>query len=370
MGRHVGWRIVDRWKEKAVRDGVRPKTPQRYQAWVRAAGGYEKRSFGEAHDAKAWAIQRAAQVATAGQPETLLLLDRLIGPWAEDLRRQGRVESYRAEAERQVRSAIAAGCSDLRQAAGFAAMTRAWLDGLRPVRKGTLEQISASTRAQHLRTLRSCVHWALRQPGAEGVVDPLRGVTVAVPVEGLRETFSVEEGRRLVVAATASDYGLWVAIGLYAGLRSDEAANLTWTRLDQPAQRILIRRDAGETWRLKRSWERIVPYQAELAGLLEPRRQAIGQVVPAVAGMICRQRQRLFAEHLRLCQIEPRGRTYHCLRHTWIAWMLATGEPSISVQMAAGHRVADTTGRYARETVLHRHAVSGWGRGEFRLLGV
>jgi integrase len=70
---------------------------------------------------------------------------------------------------------------------------------------------------------------------------------------------------------------------------------------------------------------------------------------------------------LRRCGIDPKGRTPHSTRHTWISLLLAADVNAIQVAAWAGHESLLTTQGYARQQMLYRHTVTAWQRGTFRL---
>jgi integrase len=149
----------------------------------------------------------------------------------------------------------------------------------------------------------------------------------------------------------------WVALMLLAGLRSDEAAALTWD--DIQGGHLYVRKHAG--YRLKRGKERLVPLQGRLAEILGP--AGTGTVAPLPGARSTVQMGRHFRAFLTHCCLEPRGRTPHSCRHTYGAMLIATGCPDILVKAYMGHESVATTADYAKAAPLHVEAVKGWGMG-------
>jgi integrase len=208
--------------------------------------------------------------------------------------------------------------------------------------------------------VRALCGWALKRDLIEK--DPTRAIERATQPDKLKAQFTVAELVHLLALPTPDP--AWrkrFALMLYAGLRDDEAAALTWSDVDVSGRVIKIRKHVGH--RLKRGKERIVELQRELAQILGE--SGSGKVAPVIDQHNARRGCDGF---LADCGIPKAGRSPHSCRHTYAALMTATGVAGFMLADLMGHSSQATTAGYARLARQHSRAVEGWQRGEFSLL--
>jgi integrase len=190
------------------------------------------------------------------------------------------------------------------------------------------------------------------------VRDPTRAIERAAEADPLRSQFGLEELTRLMAWPSPDPVARRrLALCLYAGLRADEAAALTWADVDQVGGVLLIRIHAGH--RLKRGRERIVPIQPELTPMLGDPGQQSAAVAPGHPGNF----RRAWPAVLGRCGVGVNGRSLHSLRHAYAGLMTACGVPGPLLSAYLGHTSAATTMIYTRLAARYVGAVAAWPRG-------
>jgi integrase len=370
VGRKVGRGAAGRrsgplgWYVREVRRAGRPV---RWEAGVRSAGKYRTRSFTSEGLARGWAREEAArEVLQPGQGQVVAVAwtADLAREYLAELRTLGRAAATVADVRRML-AAFAAAVPRL-DGPGAAAQAGQWIGGLQGTGKGRGGRVAAlapARRNKYLVNARALCRWAVRSRGLRE--DPTRHLRMASVDERLRPQCSVAELRELVTARRDSATWRWVALMVYAGLRSDEARWMRWRDLDWGAGVLTVSLESGA--RVKRRRERLVPIQSELAALLRPLAGAPGdRVVDLGPGNLGRAWRDLLAAR----GIELRGRTPHSCRHSYAGLMTATGVPTALVGAYLGHSAAQTTLRYTQLAARYAQdpEVATWSRGELRLL--
>lgn len=354
MGEHKGWWV------RSTRYGTA-------QAGVRLGSGYKTKTFATAALARAWARSESSGVRLGRTSRALLMpnqvmAERLAEDYLADLTARGRSPNHLRDVRLILRSlAKAVPCLTSESAAED---IERWVNTLRTTGKGRGGKpgaVSPARRNKYLMTVRGLCRWALRRKRMPE--DPTLALELASVPDYLKPQLSIEECRRLAGHGRDSKTWRWAILMLYAGLRSDEARCLRWGDVDWAGKCLFVRLSSGAA--VKRQRERIVPMQPELQRLLEPLQ---GGSSAAISGLGKANLGRSFADLLTACKITADGLSPHSLRHTYAGVMTATGEPTALVGAYLGHTEAKTTMGYTKLAVRYVSAVSGWPRGEMRLL--
>jgi integrase len=156
------------------------------------------------------------------------------------------------------------------------------------------------------------------------------------------EIFSVHEARELLFGALALDPALvpFLAIGLFAGLRSAELERLDWSDITEGAIRI-------EPRTAKTASRRVVELSANLLEWLLPYRKASGPIIPP--GNYWRRLERLSVA------TGVRWRS-NGMRHSFASYHLAAYENSGKTALTLGHSNQNLIFRHYRELVSQKQA--------------
>lgn len=344
---------------------------------------YRSQSFTKAAAAAAWAEDEAGKIRYGVlAPASRCLTSTVAADYLRHLDALGRSASHRANVQRTL-GELAAVAPELSAAdAGYRIQT--WLHGL---------QMAPSSRNRKLVEVRGLVRWLIRWRRISQ--DPTAALQRVAEARPLKAQFSADEVVNLLALPTPDpSMHRRVALMLLAGLRDDEAAAVRWRDLDLAGGAILVRKVEGR--RLKRNKERIVPLQPALRSILgaigvppvfpaydasdapemaQPRARdeaaarqrgsgPDGQVAPVIDPNL----RRSFPAYLRACGVPVEDRTPHSCRHTYAGLMTATGVPTALLAAYLGHASAVTTFGYAQAAARHVQAVTGWPRGELRVL--
>ena len=155
------------------------------------------------------------------------------------------------------------------------------------------------------------------------------------------EIFSVTETRKLLLGALEHERSLvpWLAIGLFAGLRSAELDRLDWSHVTEGAIRI-------EPHTAKTASRRVVDLSPNLIAWLLPYRKALGPIRPTD----CRRRRERLCRHLRVSW-KSNG-----MRHSFASYHLALNQDSARTALALGHSNPALIFRHYRELVASKQA--------------
>lgn len=200
------------------------------------------------------------------------------------------------------------------------------------------------------------------------LIDPLAGIPGFAEQRKRRETLALDEIRRCL-AQREHAWWLFFALGVYTGMREGEILHMRWSSVREESREIRVRFCEG--WAPKGYKERDIALQPELAQLLRPlaERAQSDWLFPAriregsTKGPWVGFRDLMFA-----AQVDGRRYSPHCMRHTYISLMLATGERVAYIRDYAGHAAMSMTDQYSSYVLRYRHLVEDWPRGEFRLL--
>lgn len=219
---------------------------------------------------------------------------------------------------------------------------------------------SAKTISLDLQILRQLIDEAVRLGMVES--NPARDVQVAVKNKRLRRSLSHDEAKILMAAAKGHRELLFgclfeiTAVGLYCGLRRQEAAYLEWGDLDFSAGRVKVQSKKLpqgcelDEFTPKSGEARSINMPDRLRDILLKHREQVekkgrfvfGGAMPLRLDTITHG----FKSLVKLSGIDPKI-SYHHLRHTWISWLLRkTGDLSY-VKDVSGHSDIETTKNYS-----------------------
>lgn len=321
-------------------------------AWDPDAGKYRTRTFDRAAEAKEWAQDQVARFRTKLDSAKASMTGNLVRAYLADLKRRGRVASHRADVEATLNSYVQA-VPDLTDSR-VVGSTLEWL--------GERSDVSPATRNKFLTYLKALCNFGIKT-GAM-LSNPLRAIDREKVPKSLKPQFTVPELRTLA-AAIDDPFHIRFALMFYAGLRVQEAHNLTWERVDLESRVITV---ALGDYDLKGSKERQVPIQDELAGFLERLDRSRPLIPASLSRLYGSQHRRDLRAFCWRNHIEMGERSPHSLRHGYAGIMTATGVPSLLLACYMGHSSAQTTAGYAQLAAVYARQVAGWKRGEFDLL--
>jgi integrase len=160
------------------------------------------------------------------------------------------------------------------------------------------------------------------------------------------EIFSVPEARKLLLGALEHEPVLvpWLAIGLFAGLRTAELERLDWSDVTDTSIRI-------EPATSKTASRHVVELSANLLKWLLPYRKASGPIIPP--GNYRNRCPRLSV----ITGIRWRS---NGLRHSFASYHLAAYENSGKTALALGHSNPNLFFRHYRELVSAKEALAFW----------
>jgi integrase len=314
-----------------------------------------------------WAIdQRQALETERGsddeRPQRVTTLTAAAADWATVSKQAQRADKYIRQVIEICQRASAEGLDDITDD-NFGRLLQKWISNGESGAAGRLTEISVSTRRAWLRAVKIVLRHAVGQRWID--TDPSLGVRPPAAEKKTRTTLPVE---LLGQGLARRDHPWWTTWTLcaYAGLRLGEACRLR--RCDVRTEHLEVRYHDG--WKPKQGRERDIPLQPELQALLLDWPQKTGDyLVPEeIRDLTDKRHGQLMRDLILDCGADPRPYSPHCLRHSWISLMLATGEVMHFVREWAGHAQITTTDGYARLTIRYRAAVKDWEQGELRLL--
>jgi integrase len=205
---------------------------------------------------------------------------------------------------------------------------------------------SLHTRLNYQTYLHNLFNFAIRrQYVASNPIDRMEKVTLdEKPVEIL----TLEQAARLLKAAEASGGMMtpFIAIGLFAGLRTRETAVLDWKDVDLTEKTITV-----HAVKTKTRARRIVEISDNLGAWLLPYSKKFGSVTPD------RYRQR-FEDTRRAAGIDPWPR--NAMRHSAASYHLAAHRNESLTQAMLGHESGKMLIQHYRELVKPKDATSYW----------
>jgi integrase len=187
--------------------------------------------------------------------------------------------------------------------------------------------------------------------------------------KGERDTFTSDQLKALLRAASGSDWEGAVLAGFYTGLRLRDVAELTWEAVDSvDPNRWFLRVIAS-----KNRKGVAVPLHPEFRGWLEQRPQGVGKAAlfPSLVGRYTGGKSGLSGQFKKLMQNagvigrilrkgEGAGRTtsslsFHSLRHSFTSAMTAAGVPEEVRMLLTGHST-----RTAHRVYTHHEERQVW----------
>jgi integrase len=188
--------------------------------------------------------------------------------------------------------------------------------------------------------------------------------------KGERDTFTNDQVKALVRAASGSDWEGAILAGFYTGLRLRDVAGLTWGAVDSAdPKRWFLRVIASKTGKGV-----AVPVHPEFRKWLEQRPHGVGNaaVFPALAGKYTGGKSGLSGQFKRLMEKagvigrtlrkgEGAGRTtsslsFHSLRHSFTSAMTAAGVAEEVRMLLTGHST-----KKAHKVYTHHEETQVWG---------
>lgn len=176
---------------------------------------------------------------------------------------------------------------------------------------------------------------------------------------------SEDEAERLVTAAPPR-LALWIALGIFAGLRLGEVRMLR--RIDVDLELGVLFVQAREGWKPKYGKNREVPISSALLPYLAPHLERYAGTVYLLEGETAGEPfgDRSFGYHfgrmlttagLTQGREDPQGVTFHTLRHTFASWLVMEGVDLLTVARLLGHATIDQVQEtYAHLSPEHRRA--------------
>lgn len=217
---------------------------------------------------------------------------------------------------------------------------------------------AASTLQTRLVTLQGI--WStLKEQGWTTADNPFRGVRVARKSHELPRWLTTEEIALLLAEARKAgsrDMELFIALGVYAGLRKGEANHARWEWIDWDRGVITVQNSNGFT--TKSGKPRPVPLASRLREILEPYRQESGYIIaPQYLGRnLDPMKLRKMVRALGLEWVHP-----HTLRHTFASHLAQAGVSLYKVARWMGHQSLATTMIYSHLCPVDAEIDKGFG---------
>jgi integrase len=179
--------------------------------------------------------------------------------------------------------------------------------------------------------------------------NPVSRITKPRVEETPVEIYTVDEAAILLFTATQFDRKLvpYIAIGLFAGLRSSELETLEWDEIQLAKRVIEVKASKSKTSRHRR-----VTISDNLFAWLEPHDQMNGPLV--LRGW--RDRLQKLAKHLDSEHKWPRNG----LRHSFASYHLAFYEDAAKTALQMGHETTKMLFQHYRELVSKEEAARFW----------
>ncbi len=188
--------------------------------------------------------------------------------------------------------------------------------------------------------------------GVYGKHNPFQGFK-RLRVEKKPPRFLTQEQLTLVLDkadAQSRDILLFCALCVYAGLRSNEAANTRWEWIDFESGTLTVQAAKDGSFGTKGKRFRSVPLKESLRDILEPIRKTEGYIVNADKEAPGKWRIRYEPKRAFRSVVEAAGVpwcTPHILRHTFASRLVQSGVSLYKVSQWLGHADMKTTQQYA-----------------------
>jgi integrase len=211
-----------------------------------------------------------------------------------------------------------------------------WLDSL---------NVGAQTRNHYLAAVRLAFNFAMRRKYAtENPTEAIEEANVPPVPPGI---LTVEQAAQLLENASPEILP-YIAIGLFAGLRTAELQRLDWSEIDFDSNLIEVKAEKSKT-----AQRRHVQIQPNLREWLLPLRKLKGSVTPTDG----------FRESFKQARVAAGITEWpdNALRHSFASYHMARFERSAAeTAMELGHHDARITYRHYRELVKPRDAEGYW----------
>ena len=373
------------------------------------SGRYRNKSFPTMSAGLAWAQQARAEFITGTGSASRPLVSELGLAYRQAVEnRVGKAptQRYLDQLEQIHASMLAAGIDDL-TVPNLATKVGAWLKGLKTRRSFAKESrpASESMKIKALVMTKALVTFARDRRLL--AYDPLATLKVARTQTRRRAVFTIDELRllvsdqarwmdggareasRLAVDQAGSQKAAALSLGIaestlshrlatptaidpwwplvvlliYTGMRSTEAAFLTWSMVRQAAGVIALPADhPGNKCRR----ERRIRIQPELAELLTTHLVNESAFVAGDGPQLALEDERSAGVRKFIARhgVEPAGRSAHCLRHSFCSLMTALGASPYMVMDMAGHLSTDVSRHYSAGAEEFIDQVRSWPRDE------
>ncbi|HEY3853877.1 MAG TPA: tyrosine-type recombinase/integrase [Verrucomicrobiae bacterium] len=196
----------------------------------------------------------------------------------------------------------------------------AFLDGLK---------MSARTRFNYARLVRTLFHFAQSRRFLAKDVDPMEGVDIDFEDDGEIEIFTVAELDRILKTARP-ELVSFIAIGAFAGLRHAEIKRLDWQEIDLERGFIEVKGAKAKTRQ-----RRLVPISENLKAWLTPHHLKSGPVIRFVHSS--KQLMWLMDDVNRDASTPPFHWKRNGLRHSFISYRVAEIQSADKVALEAGN---------------------------------
>jgi integrase len=172
--------------------------------------------------------------------------------------------------------------------------------------------------------------------------NPVEGIRPSIVDESAPKVWTVAEAKKILTATKAKHPELvpYIAIGMFAGLRSTELYGLLWTDI---GANITVRSAVA-----KKRRSRIIPISANLRAILKPRLRQEGPVRPYAETLLKAARKAI---------VEASGAAWpdNAMRHSFISYRMALVKSAAAVALEAGNS-PDVVFEHYRELVTEKDA--------------